>query len=114
MRHLRLADKNWNDAFFLIQRRRDLDSDKIVRIIEPTIARSVPRVQPTLADDSKYDIAVSYTVIQDANEVETRSNIVDVQEQLFGRKNILQPIEEPTGMPSVVTTTIINENFSRA
>jgi hypothetical protein len=73
-----VANKHRNDAFSLIQRGGDFNSDKIVRIFKTRIPRGVARVQPTLADDGKYDITVGYALVEDANEIETRGYVVDV------------------------------------
>jgi hypothetical protein len=51
-RHLRLPDQHRDDPLALLQRRFNLETYKITRIVEPAQTVLITRVNPTLADDS--------------------------------------------------------------
>jgi hypothetical protein len=78
-------------------RRCDLNSHKVVWIVDPTTAGLIFCVEPIRPDDCEKDIARSHMGVQTIHEVDAGGNVVDVHEQAVGSKRIGKSIAQPPG-----------------
>jgi hypothetical protein len=84
-----------------------------VGIIEPAGAAGVACVNPVPADDGQHHVAFGDEVVEHANEIETRRNIVDVEKKPFRSEHVLQSIEQAARRLRVIATPIVDEYFAR-
>src|SRR5262249_30318280 len=108
-RHVRVTHEHWNHPLVLLQGRFNLDADEILGIIKTAGALLVTSVNPAFADHGEQRIAPPDLLFQHPDEVETRRDVIDVHEQLIGRKRLLQPVKQAAGIARVVAAAIVDE-----
>jgi hypothetical protein len=112
-RHAGLTDQHRNHSLVPFQGQFDFDADEIIRIIEPSVSVLIHRIEPTWTDDRQQRVALPNLLVQSLEEVDSRSDTVDVHEQVFRLKRLPQPIKQAPRIARIVATTIIDEYFSR-
>jgi hypothetical protein len=112
-RHHRVTDQHRNHPFALRKRRLDFNAHEIVGILEPPFSGAIARIDPALADHRQKNVAFTDALVQHADEIETRCDIVNVQKQLLRMEYVLQPVKKTAGIAGIVAAAVINEYLAR-
>jgi hypothetical protein len=106
------VDQDRDHPFALPERRFYFDAHEIIGVVEPATSTFVFGVEPSLSDHRQERVATRHLRIQNVNEILPGGNIVDVDEQLLGRKGLLQAAEKRMREARLVTPSIIDENLA--
>jgi hypothetical protein len=106
-RHRRAVNQHRDDWDVALKRRTDLDTDKIGGIIQAAAIVIIRAREPLPADDGDERIASANAFGQDLNEIATRRDVVDVDEDAFapeaGFQTIVDSPREACGVLPAIT-----------
>ena len=111
--HGRSFDQNGNDPHVAAEGDADLETDEIVRNVQPPTAGPVGARQPLPADDREQHIAGADGALEDVHEVDAGFDVRDVHEHRGPAEPGPQVVEEPAGMTGAVFTPVADEDTWR-
>ncbi len=111
--HDRSFDQHGNDPHVAGESDPDLETDEIVRIVEPPPAVPVGARQPLPAHDREQHIAGTDGALEDVHEVDAGFDVRDVHEHRGPAEPCPQVVEEPAGMAGTVFTPVADEDAGR-
>ena len=91
------------------ERQLDFDTHEIIGIVEPPTSALVRRVEPALADHRQQRVALLHLQFQHLDEIFPGGNVVDVDENPFGREGLFQAAEKRLRKSRLVTAPIVDE-----
>ncbi len=95
--HFRIADKDRHNCYLPVQGRLNLDPHKIARVIQSLSSIRGTRVNPTVADDRKKDIAFGNYVVEVFAEIDPERNRVNVLEDTVPRERTEESVIDTPG-----------------
>jgi hypothetical protein len=111
--HGRAFDQHGNDPHVAGEGDADLETDEIVRIVQPPTTVPVRARQPLPADDREQHIAGTDGALEDVHEVDAGFDVGDVHEHRGPAEPGPQVVEEPSGMARTVFTPVADEDAGR-
>jgi hypothetical protein len=111
--HGRAFDQHGNDPHVAGEGDADLETDEIVRIVQPPTAVPIRARQPLPADDRQQHVARTDGALEDVHEVDAGFDVGDVHEHRGPAEPGPQVVEEPAGMAGTVFTPIADEDAGR-
>jgi hypothetical protein len=77
---MRTIDQHRDDSDIALERSRDLSGYEIVRIVEPSAAIIVLRIDPIRPDDGEQYVALAHLGVQVLYKVDASWDVIDVHE----------------------------------
>ena len=112
VRNTRPLEQNGNHRNIALQRRRYLNANQIVRIVEPPSAVPVGRVQPSRPDHCEERLALAHLVTHHFHEMGSKRNGVHVHESQISTEITDQSIVNAPRVARTVAPPVTDENLT--
>ena len=109
-RHRRALHQHGDDRDVSTERFLDFETHEVFRIVQPAAACSVTQRGPSLPDHYEHRSGLTQRRLQDANEVCSGINRVDVQEDVALPEAPVHVVGEATGLAGCIISSVADED----
>src|SRR5215218_9167989 len=113
-RHDRALDQDRDHPDVALQRRRDLQADEVVGVIQPPPPVLVGGAEPARADHRQQHLTATHRLGDDLGEVNPQRDRVDIHEDLVVAEAGREPVVQAAGQAAGLLPPVADEHPARA